>query len=276
MDTRFSNNFSPNTSPQFTRSSTPRLALSLAIFASMVSLFLAATPGCGPGIRHASLLHPTVHASGETEITRDGLTFSVRPITWETAATFPQIVRTFNIRTPRGVVPGTGAIAPMPAFEVRITNHTGHVVRFTQSIIRLSDNLSRNYAAMPDSGRLLAWAQGAWNDAVAIDPSLSAQIASAVGALQIFSRNTELLNGDEWTGYLVFELPIASTADYRTLLDSITRFTLRIAEVPVEVGEAGEVTRTTEFSFTFDRTEYPQPVSCRGRGEPSWDICAME
>jgi hypothetical protein len=242
----------------------------------MASLFVASMPGCGPGIRHASLSHPTVHARGEAEITRDGLTFSVRPITWETAATFPQIVRTFNIRTPRGTVPGSGAIAPMPAFAVRITNHTGHVVRFTQSVIQMTDNLSNRYTPMATSGELAAWAQSAWSDAIAIDPSLSSQITSAVGALQIFSRNTEILNGDEWAGYLVFPLPIASTADYRTFLDGLTALRLRIAEVPVEMGEAGQVTRTTEFEFNFDRAEYPQPVSCRGRGEPSWDICAME
>ena len=67
-------------------------------------------------------------------------------------------------------------------------------------------------------------------------------------------RTRAVLDGDEWAGFLVFSLPVSTTVEYRTLLESITRLRLRIAEVPIETGEAGQVTRTTEFEFNFDRS----------------------
>lgn len=280
--TRVSNNFSPNTSPQSTRSSMRRSVLSLAIFASTISLFVVSMAGCGPGVIHTSISNPSLRATAdsESEVTHDGLTISVRPITWENGRTFSSIFRTFTGHTARGTVTaGPGPIAPLPAFEVRIVNHTGHVVRFTQSIIRLSDNLSRQYQLMANAGELDAWAQSAWHEALAYDPGIGTQITSAIGSLQLFTRNTELLNGDEWVGYAVFTVPASTDAEYRTLLDSLTRLTLRIAEVPVETDDAGTVSRTTEFTFNFDRSEYAQAVACRGRAPASWDPasrCVME
>lgn len=283
MVTRISNNFSPNTSPRSMRSSTLLSARWLATYASMVSLLIAAMPGCGPGVIHTSLSNPTLRATAdsESEVTHDGLTVAVRPITWENRASFPSIFRTFTGHVGRSgtITAGPGPIAPLPTFEVRVVNHTGHAVRFTQSIIRLSDNLSRQYQLMANAGELDAWAQGAWHEAVGLDPAIGTQITSAIGSLQLFTRNTELLNGDEWVGYAVFTLPSSSDVEYRTLLDSLTRLTLRIAEVPVETDDAGAVSRTTEFAFNFDRGEYPQPVACRGRAPASWDAtsrCVME
>ena len=241
----------------------------------MICASLASLPSCGPGIRHVSLSNPTIRANGETEVTREGLTVSVEPITWENASRYPEIVRSFTIRSGRATGTASGAITPLPAFRIRIVNHTGHVVRFTQSIIRLSDNLSRNSQAMTQA-ELVAWVQGAWREGSVQDPSLESQLLGALGSLQLLSRETELLNGDEWAGYLVFNLGVTSTDDYRRVLGSVSRYTPRLAEVPIEVGDAGQITRTTEFAFAFDRAEYPQSVACPGRGEPSWDICAME
>ncbi|KAA0206861.1 hypothetical protein EDM68_00860 [Candidatus Uhrbacteria bacterium] len=44
-----------------------------------------------------SLSNPTIRANGETEVTREGLTVSVEPITWENASRYPEIVRSFTI-----------------------------------------------------------------------------------------------------------------------------------------------------------------------------------
>lgn len=45
---------------------------------------------------------------------------------------------------------------------------------------------------------------------------------------------------------------------------SVKRLTLRLAEVPVELSEAGAVTRTTEFTFHLDRTTASFAVTCPG------------
>lgn len=233
-----------------------------------------------------SLSHPTIRAQGESEITREGptgggLTIAVEPITWENASRFTEIYRTFALETPRGTEQVQGSVIPLPAFRVTVTNHTGHVVRFTQSIIRLSDDLQRQYQPIATTGELLAWAQGDSAAAIAAYPSFGTQIAAAVGQLRLFSRNVELLNGDSTPYYLVFSLPGSSnpddpTHDYRALLESLRSFRLRIAEVPIGTDEAGQVARTEEFQFDFNRSEYPQAVTCRGSREPSWNTCAME
>ncbi|MCB9883773.1 MAG: hypothetical protein H6834_18430 [Planctomycetes bacterium] len=269
--------FSMNTSPRSARSWTGLWLVSFAI-----SALLMALPGCGPGVRQASLSHPTLRAQGETEQTHDSLTIAVEPITWENASRFPEVYRTFTLETARGQGQARGPIVPLPAFRVTVTNHTGHVVRFTQSIIRLSDDLSRQYQPFGTTGEILAWAQGVNAGTIATYPSFGTQLSSAIGQLRVFSRNVELLNGDSLAYYLVFQLPTETsdpadtTAGYRSLLESLQRFRLRIAEVPIETDEAGQVSRTTEFAFDFDRATYPQAVSCRGRGEPSWAICRME
>lgn len=277
-----SKNCSRNISLPSHHSSTRSSALSLALWMCGACAALPLLADCGPGVIHTSLSFPTLHATADSpaEQTHDGLTVSVRPVTWENGRTFPSIFRTFTGHVGRGTVTaGPGPVAPLPTFEIRISNHTGHVVRFTQSIIRLSDDLSNQYQSMANAGELDAWAQSAWHEAIAMDSDIGAQISRAIGTLHLFNRNTELLNGDEWTGYVVFTLPSASDAEYRALMQSLTRLTLRIAEVPIETDEAGVVSRTTEFDFTFDRTEYSQSVACRGRAPASWDAasrCVME
>jgi hypothetical protein len=246
-----------------------------------VSLALALLPACGPGVRHVSLSHPTLRVQGETEQTHDGLTIAVEPLTYENIARYPDVYRTFTLQTARGTAEARGPILPLPSFRITVTNHTGHVMRFTQSVIRLNDSLQNQFEVIPTTGELAAWEQQLNAGTISMYPSFGTQLSDAVGQLRIFSRNVELLNGDSTTYYLVFRLPLEGDAEdasrsYRALLERITRFSLRIAEVPVEIGEAGQVARTTEFQFDFDRAEYPQSAACRGGGEPSWAICRME
>ena len=271
-------NYSPNTSSASARPWTSRSLASLLICASAVLVLL---PSCGPGVRHVSLSHPTLRVQGETEQTHDGLTIAVEPLTYENIERYPDVYRTFTLETARGTAEARGPIVPLPSFRITVTNHTGHVVRFTQSVIRLNDNLSNQYEVIPTSGELDAWEQQLNAATIATYPSFGTQLTTAVSGLRVFSRNVELLDGDSTTYYLVFRLPLEGDADdasrsYRALLERIERFTLRIAEVPVEMGEAGQVARTTEFQFDFDRSEYPQSAACRGGGEPSWAICRME
>jgi len=270
-----SKNFSRSTSSAYARRWTIRSLAWLPSCAVLVSVFL---PSCGPRVRQASLSHPTLRVQGETEQTHDDLTIAVEPITWENVSRFPEVYRTFTLETPRGQGQARGPIVPLPAFRVTVTNHTGHVIRFTQSIIRLSVDLSRQYQPFSTTGEILAWAEGVNANTIATYASFGTQLSSAIGQLRVFSRNVELLNGDSLAYYLVFQLPVETsdpadpTAGYRSLLESLQRFRLRIAEVPIEADEAGQVVGRSAAGFQRcgqqGASEHAQQRPQTGHAEP--------
>lgn len=235
----------------------------------------------------ATLVVGALRVHDAPEVTRDGLTVSIQPIHSENYTRFPQAHR--RVTWVRNVVrggqmvaePGSAdaAIVPVPCFQVRLANHTGHVLRLTQSVFRMQDNLGRTYQLYAGTPDLLAWNESVWGTALAAAPELSAQVLpqvrSAVGQLQLLNRNTELLNGDEWSGFLAFNVNTSTEAELTAFMSEITRVTVRLAEIPVEVNEAGAPTRTTEFAFAFDRTQVPINVTCPpGTETPSLARCA--
>lgn len=271
-----SNSYSLLISPPWRRSLTRGWRTSLAAIATMAAVMVFA--GCGPGIQHTTLPNATVRATGQTEMAQDGLTVSVQPITWESAAQFPQIFRSYQRQTTRQRMMANGSLTPLPAFAITVTNETGHVVRFSQSVIRLSDEDGNEYEAM-DRDQLAAWAHSAWAPVISFDPSFEEVLTTDVHELRLFDHSVEMLNHDHRTYFLVLDLGPSTIETqltaYQHLLANVDRLTVRIAEVPVELGDAGQVTRTTEFEFNFDRGQYDQTVACRG-GHPSWDTCQRE
>lgn len=239
-----------------------------------------------PAPTTATLAVPSLQVRDQAEVTRDGLTVALNPITVDNFRRFPQIHRmvTWNRSVPVGgqlvSVPGNldTNVVPLPAFQVRIANHTGHVIRFTQSVFRLQDNLGRTYQLFAGTPDLVAWNEGVWAAAATrapdILPQVLPQLRSAVGQLQLLGRSTELLNDDEWTGYLVFNLNVNTDQDYVELLNTVNQLTVRLAEIPVEVNEAGTPTRTTEFAFALDRTQGSLRVTCPEGTAPSLAQCS--
>lgn len=273
------------------RMTRPRRAFAAHLAASAAVVLGAATlsdctPRPLPPVT-ATLLVGSLRAHDAPEATRDGLTVTILPINGDNYTRFPQTHR--RVTWTRTVVrggqvlsePGSAdaTIVPVPCFKVSIANHTGHVLRFTQSVFRMQDNLGRAYQLYSGTPELLAWNESVWGTALAAAPELNAQVLpqvrGAVGQLQLLNRNTELLNGDEWTGFLVFNLNLNSQSELEAFMSEIARVTVRLAEIPVEVNEAGAPTRTTEFSFAFDRAQVAVQVTCPpGTETPSLTQCA--
>ncbi len=141
----------------------------------------------------------------------------------------------------------------------------------TGAIFRLQDNTGKSYQTFASTQELIAWNQAAVASA-GVDGNtqmqLMQQVHSSVGTLQLLTPNIQLLKGDQWTGYLVFNL---GSTRYADLMNGIERFTLRMAEIPVETDAAGNTTRTTEFTFVVDKTMTQLDVTCPGTvKEPSW------
>lgn len=234
----------------------------------------------------ATMTVGSVRVHDEQEVTRDGLTLNVTPVTVDNFRRFPQAHRVVNWT--RTTLVGQQVrqsqdsfdtnLFPMPAFQVRVSNHTGHVVRLTQTIFRLQDNLGRAHQIFTGTPELVAWNESIWSQATAAAPDVAAQalpqVRAAVGQIQLMNRSIELLNGDEWSGFLVFNLGVTSNEEALRYLDEVNRLTLRIAEVPVELDDAGRPTRTAEFSYALDRTQGSIQVTCPpGTTIPSLSTC---
>ena len=229
----------------------------------------------------ANVSLPTLRVHGQSEMTKEGITITVEPIVPETEGKYAQVRKTVSVTVARqNILSGqsepvetnvSSTIVPEPSFYVRVANHTGHVIRFTQTVFRLQDTAGRNYPLYSGSSELSAWLEGAWSKANGprVAQQVMGQLSSALASLPLMNRNTELLNGDEYSGYLVFNVPSGTKADFDQFLNSFDRLTLRMAEVPVDVNDAGAVTRTTEFTFHMDRTTSNVRVSCPADEQPS-------
>jgi len=254
--------------------------------------FAAVATGCMPKPQPpvaAKLPVSTFKPHDDPQMSKDGVTVTVSPITTQNLRNFPQAVlnTTITVQTPEHDLFGsptgktvpvekqiTFSVIPLPAFQVRIVNNTGHIIRLGTSVFRLEDNVGRKYPTFAGSQEILAWAQV---QAGGLDAAVQSQLlpkeSAVIQNLPLLNRSIELLKGDEWTGYMVFNFG-GEPDYYQKLLNSVERLTLRLAEIPVETSESGQVTRTTEFSFVVDKTTDQVDVECpASTSTPSWETC---
>lgn len=225
----------------------------------------------------AQLPVPTVKVNGQEEVTSEGIKVTLTPIGVDNVKDFPQIGKTiaWTKTTPNAAggpaetqeMKTTLILLPLPAFQVRIANNTGHVVRLTTAVFRLENNVGKKWQTFSSTEELFAW-----NAARLADPNLGPaamqQGQAAIGGLQLLTRSVELLKGDEWAGYLAFNF---GSTSYDEVMNNTERFTLRLAEIPVDTNDAGQVTKTTEFTFALDKATNQIAVVCpAGTTEPSW------
>jgi hypothetical protein len=208
----------------------------------------------------------------------------------DTVRSFPQVYKmvTFNVmRHPPGIFGGPAqpvqaksefSIIPLPAFKVSVANHTGHVLKFTQTVFRLETGTGQSYELFSGSNEIGDWLENVVNSRPDLGPMVAAQVMpslrGALSGLPMLNRNRELLNGDERNGFLIFNLNMSSANDLKKFVNSIDRLTIRLAEVPVALTDAGQVSKTTEFTFVVDKTTSPLHVKCPpSTKSPSTEIC---
>ena len=101
-------------------------------------------------------------------------------------------------------------------------------------LIRLQDNLGTQYQLFANTAERIAWAESSYA-ALASSAEFMSQLRGAVGGLPVLDRNVDLLEGDEYTGFLVFNMNITNSQDHFNLMNQVQRLRPRIAEVPVEL-----------------------------------------
>lgn len=256
----------------------------------VVVLAISLVVGCTtPQPVRTTMKVPTLKAhDGQAEQTKDGITIAVQAMMPDNEQNFPEVYKRISWPAQRKNALGQVedyereaalAIVPKPAFKVRVVNNTGHAIRFSTVIFRLADNTGKTYSLFGGTAELGAWLENLWTTAMGagVTERVRPQLTSAVSSLQLMGKGVELLNGDEWNGWLVFNLGINSYEDFERVMNSVNRFTLRLAEVPVETSEAGEVKRTTEFTFHLDKTTGDLRVVCPpGTKQPTLSACNPE
>ncbi len=248
-----------------------------ASFMSVWMLVLTVGFGCIAPAKpyQTTLVVQTLQVHDQAEVTKDNVTISVTPILTDNEQSFPDIYKMVTWDATRNnamgqpeayTQRGASSILPEPAFQVRIANHTGHVIKLTQTVFRLQDDRGKTYQTYDDTTSIEAWLKNIWSLSYGpqVADAVEPQFHSAFENLLLLDRNVVLLDGDQWSGYLVFNLGINKAEDVGPFMDSIKRLTLRLAEVPVELADDGTVKRTTEFTFDLDRTALKYNVTCPG------------
>ncbi len=242
---------------------------------------------------------PSFKVHDQSEITKDGLTVSIQPVMDDTVRSLSQLYKVATYKTTRPAtnlfgqpdptqppVPVEGkielSIVPLPCFKVQVANHTGHVLRFTQVVFRLQSGTGQSYPLFAGTSEIEPWLDNVLNSNPQFGPAIAKQVMPefkrAINGLPLLTRTSqELLDGDVWNGYLVFNMNISTAKDYNDFLAATERLSLRLAEMPIAYTDAGAVSKTTEFTFVIDKMTAPLRVKCpAGTQEPSVTVCSKE
>lgn len=239
-----------------------------AMFGSAVFVF---TGACGPTIRTAVEMRHEMTAQQSEPIAQDGLVVQARVLGIKEATEEPRLSKkvAFNAidRQSGRTAPGEVGwlIATPPVFQVKVTNNTGHVVRFSGSIIKLVDAAGNMYdpatkdlLLATNNESISAWARERSQRSGAtiafpdqqMDGS-TATVKAAIAGLKLLDANTELLPGMTETYFVAFQIPIEASvpSSYDDWLNKQTTLVLKMYEVTAETDAAGTPTKKVQFDF---------------------------
>jgi len=241
----------------------------IASILTPVLLLLAV--GCGPRWTEQTISIPTLRPRTEPTARAGGLEVTVAPITVATMRTTPGVTVRVPIRSGAIVYP----LIPMPAFRVRIVNRSGHVVRLEDAVFRLdAPGSGVRFHPIEEIDGVVSWIRTIYAAELARNPGLAVNLNRGLEQLPLLSRGAVLLDGDDSTFFLVFDLPSQSYADYTALLSAHRELVLRLAEVPVSFDQAGDVTEASDLRFAMDVVGASITLLCAGQ-TVGLDTCAV-
>jgi len=124
--------------------------------------------------------------------------------------------------------------------KVTITNHTDHVIRLNQAVLRLFDPAG-NQAEALDYEQLQA-------ALFAARPCPTTQyVVPQLKLLKLYGRNVEIVPGTSFTGFLVF---------HPNTIEMAGMWKVALYEIPVRTDDAGRVKKTTQFEIRSVAKQY--------------------
>lgn len=220
------------------------------LWMSLAGMALTACAANRPVIRNEMAL------KGQPSLTLDGLTISAKLLDLAGIRKDPRLSKTVVVKA-AGLLPTnvSWTLVDPPAFELRVLNRTGHVVRLHDAVIKLMDNAGNLYDPLSP-----ATARAELDDAFAaargrgweITPDGAAQLGTALSQVKFLSENAQLLPDIAETFIVAFSGPHDHTEEgLNNWLALQSALRLKIFEVPTGTNEAGVVTKRVAFEFPF-------------------------
>jgi hypothetical protein len=143
-----------------------------------------------------------------------------------------------------------------PAFQVKVTNTTGHVVKMTGAVFKLIDQAGNLYDATTKD-RMAAQQADAIStlegQGITLTPASKSQLNAAVRNLKLLDSNTEFLPDMSETFFLSFDIGVEPTEQaVNQWLSQQAALRLKIYEVPTQTDPAGAITKRVAFEFPVD------------------------
>ncbi len=232
------------------------VCIQVAIVFALTSFGILSIIGSAPTPKQITKFSLNLNKSSSSGEAQDRLTARIRPVLMENIKQFPSLYTYTQYGYRKGDYGHRSdvewIICPVPAFELTITNNTGHVIKFNRAAIKLQDDSGELYDCMMKND-LIEYNK---NTAQAYEAGgrywSLAPVFSKIKSLKIIDNNFELLPGFTQKGYLIFNIPVYTYNSYATFLSSKEYLKVLLFEIPVEMDQAGYTKKTTNFTFVYN------------------------
>ena len=222
-----------------------RLQLLCSVSCLLFCIFGCATP------RTAYFLN--IHENSQREIKKDGLTVRIEPITWENYTHFPNVYDAVSYTTREGQQGWFNYYyVNMPAFELTMTNETGHILMFDRLAMKLQDEFGEVADALTQFDLIDFVDFEHKEDKAQGNFWKAAPLKSKIRRLKLVDRNFELVPNITERGYISFNIEKLNAYGYNNYLAARKYLKILLYEIPVKTDSAGTITKTTNFEFLYD------------------------
>jgi hypothetical protein len=248
----------------------------------LFALALFAVGGCGPTLPpvNTSLAIAGLKA-GEVKSSRQNVSIDVRPVTYTDLSSNRGLlmkIRWQEVDRSQATSAGAGMgqaarstkeasdivpLVPVPTFIVRVVNHSGKTLDFSNAQVQLVDDKGKQFELYKDAGAVVGHVQ---DDIIGVHSQMQNQknqldsIADAIGKMQLLTKKTQIADGADWQGYLLFKMESHGAAELDKYLQSVGKLT-------VQVNGIGGDSQPAQIEVPIEKVAAQLPVTCEG-GKP--------
>ncbi len=149
------------------------------------------------------------------------------------------------------------SLVSYPAFEVKITNSTDHVLRFSNAVIAVEDDKGNSYEALTKDD-LITYVKESINaylgdpDKFYLARGEMNKLISKIRGLRLLDNNLKVLPGKTVKAFVVANYGHYTPTENKEYILETSKFTLGLYELPSKVNKAGRTVKTTRFYFVND------------------------
>lgn len=224
--------------------------------------------------RTVSTVSMTLDANASSSETQDGITIKARAIHPDNIEQYASLLANVDYYWYRMFRDGTHvknrdgsyatrsstlkvSLLPLPAFEVKITNSTKHVLRFSNAVIAVEDDKGNSYDALAKSDlsdylKESVQAHFRHNSKYKLGKGVDADLEAKLRNIRVLDNNLKVLPGKTIKAYVAINYGNYTTEEAKKFIMNNSQLTLGLYELPSEVNQAGKATKTTNFSFVYD------------------------